>query len=253
MSRRGDFHIELTWRVSELTKWFSGALEVYEGRSDAVILEASDAFRRWATDGHASYGNGALVGAWEEYEQRMPRWSDDDDVFFRDIPVKAEPQWLFTEYQLVAGLVMAGHALDLLQGVTKKEESMIVAMLYADAERARDSWCHLRGLDRCRNPHPTFVRAREALKGCEDRIAIKMAATAEAKRKAQLKLAADPKQAVRPEAFKLWQDWQAGLTIHKSGPAFGRFVCGKYPVLEDPTTVVRWAREWAAEKRENRD
>ena len=130
---------------------------------------------------------------------------------------------------------------------------MIVAMLYADAERARDSWCYLRGLDRCRNPHPTFVRAREALKGREDRIAIKMAATAEAKRKARLKLDADPKQAVRPEAFKLWQDWQAGRAIHKSGPAFGRFVCGKYPVLEDPTTVVRWAREWAREKAENRD
>ncbi|MET4570619.1 hypothetical protein [Rhodanobacter soli] len=66
------------------------------------------------------------------------------------------------------------------------------------------------------------------------------------------KLARDPKQAAKAEAFKLWSDWQAGKTLHKSGAAFARFVCDKYPVLESPTTVERWARKWAVEKSKNR-
>jgi hypothetical protein len=62
------------------------------------------------------------------------------------------------------------------------------------------------------------------------------------------KLARDPKQAAKANAFSLWQDWQTGNTLHKSGAAFARFVCSKYPVLENPTTVERWSRKWAAEK-----
>ncbi len=65
---------------------------------------------------------------------------------------------------------------------------------------------------------------------------------------AMAKLAKDPKQAAKAEAFELWQDWQAGRTLHKSGAAFARFVCDKCAVLESPTTVERWARKWAAEK-----
>ncbi|MEO6927048.1 MAG: hypothetical protein ABI129_10320 [Rhodanobacter sp.] len=62
------------------------------------------------------------------------------------------------------------------------------------------------------------------------------------------KLANDPKQAAKVEAAKLWRDWQTGRMRHKSGAAFARFICEKYPVLESPTTVERWARKWAAEK-----
>ncbi len=80
-------------------------------------------------------------------------------------------------------------------------------------------------------------------------LADKMKAYKDARRRgAATKLANDRngKQAAKNEAFKLWQDWQKGKTLHKSGAAFSRFVCDKYPVLESPTTVEKWSRKWAA-------
>lgn len=80
-------------------------------------------------------------------------------------------------------------------------------------------------------------------------LADKMKAYKDARRRgAAMKLANDRngKQAAKNEAFKLWQDWQEGKTLHKSGAAFARFVCDKHPVLQSPSTVERWARKWAA-------
>lgn len=65
---------------------------------------------------------------------------------------------------------------------------------------------------------------------------------------AQAKLAKDPVQLAKPKAKKLWQDWQDGKTVHKSGAAFARFVCEMHPVIENPTTVERWVRQWAHSK-----
>jgi hypothetical protein len=64
------------------------------------------------------------------------------------------------------------------------------------------------------------------------------------------KLARDPKQAAKAEAFKLWEDWQSGKTLHKSGAAFARFVCEKHQVLESAITVERWVRTWKLKKPE---
>lgn len=74
--------------------------------------------------------------------------------------------------------------------------------------------------------------------------------TAEAKRKAWKRISndRDGKQAAKAEVFKLWQEWQAGKTLHKSGAAFARFVCNRFSALESPISVERWARNWAAEK-----
>lgn len=69
---------------------------------------------------------------------------------------------------------------------------------------------------------------------------------------AEAKLANDPKQIAKADAFELWKDWQSGKLLHKSGAAFARFVCDKYPVLESSTTVERWARKWKAEEAKTR-
>jgi hypothetical protein len=62
---------------------------------------------------------------------------------------------------------------------------------------------------------------------------------------ARAKLAADPKQAAKAEAFKLWQDWQAGKTRHKSGAAFARHVVKAIRVIENTKTVERWVTQWS--------
>jgi len=66
---------------------------------------------------------------------------------------------------------------------------------------------------------------------------------------ATAKLANDPKQAVKSDVFKLWLDWQAGKTLHKSGAAFHRFVLDQYPIIVDTKTVARWCKVWAVEIR----
>lgn len=63
---------------------------------------------------------------------------------------------------------------------------------------------------------------------------------------AREKLKRDPKQAAKAQARKLWQDWQAGRTLHKSGAAFARHVVRELPILESTKVVERWTREWKA-------
>ena len=65
---------------------------------------------------------------------------------------------------------------------------------------------------------------------------------------AKIKLIRDPKQTAKAAALILWIDWQTGKTLHKGAAAFARYVCIQYPVIENPTTVERWARTWAADK-----
>lgn len=67
---------------------------------------------------------------------------------------------------------------------------------------------------------------------------------------AQARLAKDPKQNAMGEALKLWQDWQSGKTLHKSGAAFDRYVVEKLPVIRATKTVERWRARWQKEAKE---
>ena len=58
------------------------------------------------------------------------------------------------------------------------------------------------------------------------------------------KLANDPKQAAKTEAFKLWQQWQQGKALHKSGAAFARHVIATLPAIESSKVVERWVTDW---------
>ncbi|MEJ7746147.1 MAG: hypothetical protein WKF61_05220 [Luteimonas sp.] len=71
----------------------------------------------------------------------------------------------------------------------------------------------------------------------------KRAATNNAKKAAAVKLSKDPKQAAKNEAFVLWQDWQSGHVLHKSGAAFARYVVERLPI-ESTKTVERWMQTW---------
>lgn len=62
---------------------------------------------------------------------------------------------------------------------------------------------------------------------------------------AAVKLARDPKQAAKADAFKLWQEWQTGKARHRSGAAFARHVIDTLPTIESEKTVERWTRQWA--------
>lgn len=77
--------------------------------------------------------------------------------------------------------------------------------------------------------------------------------TAEAKRKAARRIANDKdgKQAAKAEAFVLWQAWQRGDALHKSGAAFARDIVDKLPI-ENEKTVQRWMKVWA-DQAKNRD
>lgn len=61
-----------------------------------------------------------------------------------------------------------------------------------------------------------------------------------AKVAASTTLASDPKQAAMREAFKLWQQWHAGRTMHKSAAAFARHIVDRHPIIKSPMTMQRW-------------
>lgn len=67
------------------------------------------------------------------------------------------------------------------------------------------------------------------------------------KKGAERKKANDPKQADKANAKRLWQDWQEGRAMHKSGAAFARFVVDNTGI-ENPETVERWMRAWRRER-----
>ena len=68
-------------------------------------------------------------------------------------------------------------------------------------------------------------------------------ATDARKRGAAAKLANDSKQIDKVKARELFEDWQAGRTIHASGAAFARHVVTSTSI-EDTNTVQRWMRQW---------
>lgn len=70
-----------------------------------------------------------------------------------------------------------------------------------------------------------------------------------AKKGAAARLAndSDGTQAAKTEARKLWEDWRTGITLHKSGAAFARFVVDRLPSIKTTKTVERWATQWRKE------
>lgn len=57
------------------------------------------------------------------------------------------------------------------------------------------------------------------------------------------KLARDPKQQAKSEAFLLWCEWQAGAARYRSGAAFARHIVKTLPI-ESIKTVERWMKQW---------
>lgn len=71
-----------------------------------------------------------------------------------------------------------------------------------------------------------------------------MARSSIAQEGAARKLANDPKQAAKAEAFKLWQQWQQGKTRHSSGAAFARNFVESHPAITSTKVVERWVTDW---------
>ncbi|MGH8183895.1 MAG: hypothetical protein ACREPH_09560 [Rhodanobacteraceae bacterium] len=121
----------------------------------------------------------------------------------------------------------------------------LVARFLAAKKEAEQVFERLRGADMdeavayCRE-HPLSPEAVAVL--------IHVARRAQTLEKAKVaisaKLANDPKQAAMREAFKLWQAWRAGESVHKSGAAFARHIVRQFPVIESPMTVQRWVTAW---------
>ncbi len=132
--------------------------------------------------------------------------------------------------------------------ITQAAESFkpLVARFLAAKKEAEQVFQHLRGADMdeavayCRE-HPLSPEAVAVL----IHVARRAQTLEKAKAAVSTKLANDPKQAAMRETFKLWQEWRAGRTVHKSAAAFARHIVGKFPVIESPMTVQRWVTAWS--------
>jgi hypothetical protein len=134
--------------------------------------------------------------------------------------------------------------------IMKTAESFkpLVARFLAAKKEAEQVFENLRGADMdeavayCRE-HPLSPEAVAVL----IHVARRAQVLEKAKAAASTRLANDPKQAAMREAFKHWQDWRAGRTVHKSATAFARHVVNKHPIIQNPVTVERWVRKWSKE------
>lgn len=68
---------------------------------------------------------------------------------------------------------------------------------------------------------------------------------------AAVKLAQDPKQQAKDRIKKLWEAWQAGRELHKSGAAFCRHAVKVEPKIESVETVARWTVQWRKERKKH--
>lgn len=137
---------------------------------------------------------------------------------------------------------------DRYPGIMQKAESFkpVVARFLSAKKEAENVFESLRGADMdeavayCRQ-HPLSPEAVAALIYVAHRALL----LEKAKAAASIRLANDPKQAAMREAFKLWQEWRTGLTLHKSAAAFAREFVRKHPIIENPMTVQRWITAWS--------
>ncbi|HUW54709.1 MAG TPA: hypothetical protein VMV99_14965 [Rhodanobacter sp.] len=132
--------------------------------------------------------------------------------------------------------------------ITQAAESFkpLVARFLAAKKEAEQVFENLRGADMdeavayCRE-HPLSPEAVAVL----IHVARRAQVLEKARAAASTKLANDPKQAAMREAYKHWQDWRAGRTVHKSAAAFARAIVAKHPVIQSPMTVQRWVTAWS--------
>lgn len=240
-------------RLSDLSEWLAGALEIGELRDKQTVDLAKEALLRWLCegwDGGAGDTDGALAWALESYVGFGPRWADKPISLQSDLAISADPAWTIPEFHLVASSVFADQALLAFKRGSRKQV-FLAAMLYADAVECREQWSQLRGPAGARNPETRLGRVHTALRAQDERIAGEKAQKLAARKAIKAKLQRDPKQAAKAEAFRMWQAWQAGEVIHASGAAFARHVV-EQTVIEDPNSVQRWMRKWRADHGRNR-
>lgn len=240
-------------RLSDLSEWLAGALEIGELRDKRTVNLAKGALLRWLCKGWddgAGDTDGALTWALERYVEFGPRWADAPASLQSDLSISADPPWTLPEFHLVAAAVLADQALLAFKRGTRKQ-AFLAAMLYADAIESREHWDQMRGPAGARNPDTWRGRLQARARAIDERIAGNKALSQKARRGITAKLQKDPKQAAKAGAFRMWQDWQTGKAVHASGAAFARHVV-EQTVIEDPNTVQRWIREWRADHRPNR-
>lgn len=143
----------------------------------------------------------------------------------------------------------------------KAVQSAIIAtdhkQLSAAAALALGSYVHLRNdIDRYMAVNDEACAARSAERAARERMFALLPQHTRrelALKGARAKLATDPKQAAKAEAFKLWQDWQVGKTRYKSGAAFARHVVETFRAIESTKAVERWVTQWRKDaKTQNR-
>lgn len=232
-------------RLNNLSAWLSSALEIGELRDAETVRMAKDGLRHWVCeswDGNGGDTEGALAWALECYVESCVAWADGRSSIEADLLLSAEPAWELTEFHLLVASFLADQALLAFRHGTKKH-MFLAAMLYADAIESREWWDKQRGPAGARNPDTRLGRAHASLRALDERIAGAKALKQKAQEGVKARLQRDPKQAAKAEVLRLWQDWQAGKTIHVSGAAFARHAVAR-TAIEDPNTVQRWMRQW---------
>lgn len=246
-------HSDLKQRLSDLSQWLAGALEIGELRDSETVGFAKAKFTEWASIGW-DHNNGDLDGAMAHallaYVESGPSWADNSGKFRADLPLAADPPWELAEFHLVVAATLADYALVAFNKGSKAQLAL-VAMLYADAIEARENWDCMRGPAGARNPNTSRGELQAAVRQIGDEIAVSKAKPAlqdearqeTAKRASRAKLARDPKQAAKARVKADWHLREKSTQPRLSDAAFARQMCEKHG-LDDADNVARWFRQW---------
>lgn len=246
-------HSDLKERLSNLSQWLAGALEIGELRDSESVALAKAKFTEWASigwDHNEGDLDGAMANALQAYVESGPSWADTPGKFHADLSLAADPPWELAEFHLVVAATLADYALVALKKGSKAQLAL-VAILYADAIEARESWDGIRGPAGARNPNTLRGELQAAVRQIDDEIAVSKATPAlqqearqeVAKRASRAKLERDPKQAAKAKVKADWLLREESTQPRLSDAAFAREMCEKHG-LDDADNVARWFRQW---------
>jgi hypothetical protein len=149
---------ETARRVSDLRKWFLGALCHYEQRdTDSIRAATAHLLKEWGEDWDQWARTAHALWLSIEHDLSIAIMRDRGPQAAMDFLGPAKPEWNIYEVPLVLGFLLIDIAASLLKSPAGWKH-MQAALLLCDATSAQHFWAHHRGLTKCRNPDPRMVQ-----------------------------------------------------------------------------------------------
>ncbi|SAL19331.1 hypothetical protein AWB71_00925 [Caballeronia peredens] len=149
-------------RLSQLADWHLTTLVESEARHERDIERGLQAIANNAAK--SGFTGDEVLSVWETmFLEESIAISDDPALMGSSLGLSMTPPLEVGEYALLVGLYLARAGVGYVVSGSAKQ-SLLAALMLADAVEAQCYWIANRGLTGCRKPHPDAVTAEKMLK-----------------------------------------------------------------------------------------